>query len=220
MTRTDHSDRPKRPGHDARTLAFYEENAARYGRETEPPHPPRRLVDFAARLPEGGFVLDLGAGSGWAAEFLATLGHRVIALDAAAAMARMAGERAGVLAIRAGFDEVHGREVLDGIWACHALQHAPRDLMPVLLVRLGATLRPGGWFHLDLHEARPDEPLTLRDTLGRLYNHYTGDEIRQLLAAAGLDIHAFGRKDEHGFDGRPITTMSILARREGDAADG
>jgi len=220
VTRNDHPDRPAEPGHDAGTLAFYEENAARYGRETEPPHPPRRLVDFAARLPEGAFVLDLGAGTGWAAGFLATLGHRVIALDAAAAMTRLAGERRGVLAIRAGFDEVHGREVLDGIWACHALQHAPRELLPAFLARLSEALRPGGWFHLDMHEARPDEPLTLRDTLGRLYNHYAEEEIRRLLETAGLAIHAFRRKDEHGFDGRPITTMSILARREGEQVDG
>lgn len=194
---------------DAETIAFYDREAKTYASWTDGKEPPRNFRDFAALLPAGAHVLDLGCGGGWAARGFRDRGFAVTALDASAAMvAGLAGE-AGIDAIHGSFLDLPPGERFDAVWASFSLQHAPRADMPAILAHVAATLRPDGLFWIGIHEGTE----TLRDSLGRHYCHYRQDEMTALLADAGCRVETLGFADDKGYDGRPIRIMTLLARK-------
>lgn len=196
-------------GPDPETVAFYDREAADYSGWTDGKEPPRSFRDFAAALPSGAHVLDLGCGGGWAARGFRDRGLRVTALDASAAMvAGLAGEP-GIETVQGDFLDLPPGERFDAIWASFSLQHAPRAEMPAILAHVAATLKPGGRFWIGVHEGAE----TLRDRLGRHYCHYSEAEMTGLLADAGCTVETAGFADDQGYDGRPIRVMTLLARK-------
>jgi SAM-dependent methyltransferase len=98
------------------------------------------VVRWARLVPPGGEVLDLACGSGRHARFLASLGHRVLAVDRdPEALARLAGV-AGVrtaLADLEGAPWPFGAGAFDGVVVTNYL-HRP------LFAPIAASLAPGG----------------------------------------------------------------------------
>lgn len=168
---------------DPETLAVYEAQADDYvammrGYAAKDP----LVGEFVAACPEGGHVLDLGCGPGGYSVLLAEAGLTVDALDASAEMIARIGERPGITARVATFDEIAGEDVYDGVWASFSLLHAPRADMPRHLAALARALKPGGPFFLGLKRGRGGE----RDELGRYYEYYERDELDPMLEAAGF----------------------------------
>lgn len=194
---------------DAKTLAFYQAEAAQYSRDTAPDKTPKSLTGFAARLPKGGDVLDLGCGGGWASAWFRDQGFGATALDASALMIAEVEKLGGIKTICAGFEGVHQNAEFDGIWASFSLQHVARVQMPGNLARIAKALRPGGWLYIGIHEG--DE--NMRDDLGRFYSYYGEAELRDLLGKAGLTVESIIRSDSTGYDGRAIACMHIEAQK-------
>ena len=67
---------------DIKTLQVYETHSFKYLENVTKEHPSKTLKYFAANLPKKSNVLDYGCGPGLSAEYLANLGHKVIAFDA------------------------------------------------------------------------------------------------------------------------------------------
>jgi len=195
-------------GGDPATLDFYQANAGRYADWSQGHAVPKTLEHFAASLPAGAAVADLGCGAGWASAWLHAQGFAVTAFDPVPAMVALAAAR-GVTAILGGAEALP-RAAYDGLWCNAALQHIPRADLPAALARIAAALRPGGRLFLSVHEG--DQ--TLRDGLGRLYNHHREVDLRAALAACGLDTLHVSRAAGQGFDGRPITMLRLDASRK------
>lgn len=195
---------------DAETVAFYDREAGAYAGWRDGAPLPKVFLRFAAALPPGAEVLDLGCGGGWAARALRDRGHAVTALDASAALlAGLAGEP-HIQTVLGDFRDLPAGERFDALWSSFALQHAPRAEMPAILAHVAATLRPGALACIGIHEGEEE----LRDRLGRFYCHYRETELRGLLAAAGLVVDAVDLARDRGYDGRPITVMTLWARKE------
>lgn len=114
---------------------------------------PEWLAAFAQRWPPAGRALDVAAGRGRIALWLAARGLRVLAVDVspvglaqAEQAARAAGQRLETLAI-----DLEGEALPEGpfdvITCFHYLQ---RDLFPRLAVRLA----PGGWLFAEIATVR------------------------------------------------------------------
>lgn len=195
---------------DAATVAFYDREAAAYSGWRGAAALPKTFLRFADALPPGAAVLDLGCGGGWAARALRDRGHAVTALDASAGLlAGLAGEP-GIEVLHGEFRDLPAGERFDALWSCFALQHAPRAEMPAILAQVAATLRPGAPVCIGIHEGTEE----LRDRLGRFYCHYGGDEMRGLMADAGLAVDRLDLAGDRGYDGRPIRVMTLWARKE------
>jgi SAM-dependent methyltransferase len=195
---------------DAATLAFYAREAPLYAdfaaKAAETPY----LTKFMSLLPAGASVLDLGAGAGWGAGRMQAEGFTVLAQDASPELLAEAERRYAVPTRLARFNELDDTAAWAGIWACFSLLHAPRAAMPDILARCHRALTPGGLIYLGLKAGEGE----LRDTLGRLYTHYTEDEIRGLLTAAGFTgIDTRLRDGGAGYDGTPTTALHVFARR-------
>ncbi len=165
---------------DRETLLVYETRAHDYaemvGRAAAP-----GLADFAATLPQGGHVLDLGCGPGDSARRFLDAGFTVDAVDAVPAMVSRAKEL-GVPARQATFDQIDTLDTYDGIWANFSLLHAPRAEFPGHLARLHRALKPGGRLHIGMKLGTGEA----RDRLGRFYTYYSEDELMRHLTEAGF----------------------------------
>lgn len=165
---------------DARTLAVYEARAADYAARFRGAAD-ADLQAFAAALPPGGRVLDLGCGPGGSAALMAEAGLAVEAWDASPAMVRLARGR-GLEARVARFEELEAEGLYDGVWANFSLLHAPRAALPGHLAAVARALRPGGRLHLGMKTGTGER----RDALGRFYCYWGTAELRGLIEAAGL----------------------------------
>ncbi|MEL6583999.1 MAG: GFA family protein [Pseudomonadota bacterium] len=158
---------------------FYHDNYSRY-------EPDADLSAFMARVPEGGKVLDLGAGPGNSAAMFAAAGFIAHATDASAEMVRIAQTQTGVTAWQSTYAELHAVAEYDAIWANFALLHAPRAEMPAHLSRIHRALKPQGLLHLGMKVGEGEGP----DSLGRFYCYYQPEELQALLDTAGFTLVA------------------------------
>jgi SAM-dependent methyltransferase len=107
------------------------------------------------RLPKGGKALDIGAGEGRNALYLASLGLDVVAVDQSSVgmqkAARLATERDLPLRTQAAdlADFEAGAASLDVVSSIFV--HLPRELRAVVHARVASWLRPGGVFILEAY---------------------------------------------------------------------
>jgi SAM-dependent methyltransferase len=149
------------------------------------------IADQAARLPEGAAVIELGAGEGRNAVFLAEQGFDVTALDYSAEGLRktrtLADERGvSVDTIRADVMEWAPERTWDAVVI--AFLHLPPEARPALHRRIRQILRPGGvliaeWF-------RPEQVTEGYSSGGppRAEMMLTPDELRADFPEAGIQL--------------------------------
>ncbi|MFN8483496.1 MAG: class I SAM-dependent methyltransferase [Anaerolineae bacterium] len=148
---------------------------------------PRERTRFCALLPRGGRVLDLGAGSGWAARRMAADGFRAVALERSAGrVARARGD--GALAFVLGDMRTLPFEaaVFDGVWACASLLHLSRREMPAALGGIRRLLREGGTLYVSMKAGEGEGWQSRGHDAARFFAYYGGDELDALLAEAGF----------------------------------
>jgi len=195
---------------DRETLSFYSGMAADYAVKVGPKGSRTRdLTDFAAALRPGARVLDFGCGGGWASRWLAGQGFAVTALDPVPEMIALLADCAGIETIQGDIAALPEGARFGGIWAHFSLQHILRAALPGALARLARALTPGGVIAISIHEG--DE--SLRDGLGRLYNHWTALALGAILARENVSVTAERRQPDKGFDGRDFTALHLIARR-------
>ncbi|PVA10904.1 SAM-dependent methyltransferase [Pelagivirga sediminicola] len=195
---------------DDETLGVYRARAQDYADMTADLVGDRHLAAFIAAMPAGARVLDLGCGPGRAAGQMAAAGLRADAVDAVPEMVALAAAQPGVTAWQASFDELEGRDMYDGIWANFSLLHAERGALPRHLAALDRALKPGGLLHIGMKTGTGEG----RDALGRFYTYYTEDELRALLADAGLATQDSQTGASRGLDGQtaPWIVLTAIAR--------
>ena len=175
--------------------------------QTKPISRDPSLKAFISAMPDGGHVLDLGCGPGAAAAQMAKARLSVEAYDPVPEMVDLAGRRTGVNAQLAGFDDVNGTAVYDGIWANFSLLHARRGDLPRYLGRIAAALKPGGRFHIAVKTGTGEE----RDDLGRFYTYYTEQELTGLLEDAGLKVTDRREGIDRGLSGKDEPWIALTA---------
>jgi SAM-dependent methyltransferase len=106
------------------------------------------LGDLAARLPDGGDVLDLGCGCGIpAARWLSRRGFQVLGVDLSPVQVRRARQLVPTATFvcqdMTRFDAP--RASLDAVVCLYAIIHVPVDEQAALIDSMHRWLRPGGW---------------------------------------------------------------------------
>ena len=194
---------------DPETLKVYAEKAQEYADLTDEDNHDDPLLDaFIADVRQGGRVLDLGCGPGASAARMAQKGLRVDAFDPVPEMVQLAGRHAGVDAKEAGFEDVSGADLYDGIWANFSLLHASKDDLPAHLARIAAALKPGGIFHIAVKSGTG----TARDSLGRRYTYYSDQELTALLTDAGMTVFDKQTGEGKGLAGDTSSWIAMRAR--------
>jgi SAM-dependent methyltransferase len=182
---------------DKETLAVYQSRAGDYAKMVETDSPFPALDAFISAIPKGGFVLDLGCGTGSASARMQAAGLIVDAVDASPAMIEQAQTLHGLKVRLATFDEITDAQVYDGVWANFSLLHAPKSAFPRHLAALHRALKSGGTLHLGLKTGTGE----IRDRIGRFYALYTETELNALMTAAGFNVTHRSFGEDVGLDG-------------------
>ena len=183
--------------YDIKTLQVYETQSSDYLENVTKEHPSKTLKYFVSNLPERSYVLDYGCGPGLSAEYLANLGHSVIAFDASQNMLELVPKHERIKSYQATFDAFSENGIFDGIWASFSLLHAKRRDFPRLLTSIKRALKPDGLFSIGLKLGTGEK----RDKLGRRYTFVSQNELDQLLKSSGFNVfdHILGK--DVGLDG-------------------
>lgn len=158
-------------------------------------------------MPEGGSVLDVGAGAGAASLPLAGLAGRLVAVDESAAMVASflaAAEAAGVPAeaVEGRWPEVAGRVGPADVVVCHHVLYNVADLAPFALALTGHARRRVVAELTDRHPLAGLGPLWRRfHDLDRPTGPGADDAVAAL-GAAGLEVDRqdWEQPDRFGFD--------------------
>lgn len=130
----------------ARTLGHYESRARAFWEGTKD-HDVSQNIDALLgaieRMPAR--ILDLGCGPGRDLVTLKARGHEPVGLDGCEAFVRMAQQLSGCEVLHQSFFDLALEPLrFDGVFANASLFHVPRALLPDVLGRLHAALRPDG----------------------------------------------------------------------------
>jgi SAM-dependent methyltransferase len=201
-------------------IAAYDGQADMLAERYEKVSSERMLAEVLPVIPGGGdgrVALDVGAGTGRDATWLASLGYEVVAAEPAASMRRIAAERHGSGGIRLvsdalpSLDHVHGLGLaydlvlLSAVW-----QHvAPAD-RPRAFRKLATLMKPGGVLVMTLRHG--PAPLGMQ-----MYPTSTA-EIEKLARAHGLEVLRVAASGDQGR--RADVTWDVMALRMPDDGTG
>ncbi len=132
---------------------------------------------FLQHIPNGGFLLDAGCGSGRDSKAFLARRLRVRAFDASHELAQRASVFIGQAVATQSFDEIDESACYDGVWACASLLHLPEHALPDALGRLWTALKPGGTFYLSFKLGQGE-----RSVKGRHFTDATEAELRGWLS--------------------------------------
>ena len=176
------------------TIAAYEADAAAYAAGTAALTSGLPEIDaFAARLPAGALVLEIGSGPGRDARWLEERGLRVRRTDITAAfvdLMRADGFTADVLDPLV--DDLGGP--YDGVWASAVLLHLQRVEMPVVLARLHGATRVGGVLGLSVKDGDGDA-WSVHGHIGapRHFTYWREEPLRAALESSGWRVERLAR---------------------------
>lgn len=160
------------------TIAFYNDHASEYSASTSSVEMQDIQERFQRWLSPHARILDAGCGSGRDTKAFLKAGYEVTAIDASAALARLASAYTGLPCQVLRFQDMTFSNCFDGIWACASLLHVPKIEMPDVLSRICRALKPGGILYLSLKQGEGER--VAGD--GRLFNYYTQESFRTVLA--------------------------------------
>jgi cyclopropane fatty-acyl-phospholipid synthase-like methyltransferase len=176
----------------------------------------KRVRAFAADLPHGSRILDVGCGNGLPATRELALSHEVTGVDISQEqIARATSNVPAATFIRGDVREVDlPVGAFDAIVALYLIDNIARDDYPTLFRRLGELLRPNG--RLLLSAEPGEDPWQQYTWLGvpMFINTVPTEELVQLLEEAGLSI--LSTEFEPQLEGgRPIEYAWIIGERLG-----
>jgi SAM-dependent methyltransferase len=161
------------------TQGFYQTHSNDYFKSTVSANVDTLYGPFLNQLPPKATILDAGCGSGRDTKAFLKRGYYVSAIDASSRMAELATAYTGQQCSVLSFQEMTFRNQFDGIWACASLLHVPKREMEDVIRRFIDALKPGGVLYVSLKEGEGER--IAED--GRLFNYYTAESFRKVLAA-------------------------------------
>ncbi|MCK5130331.1 MAG: class I SAM-dependent methyltransferase [Clostridiales bacterium] len=155
------------------TINYYNENAEAFIERTffcDAPESYKRFLEF---IPEKGYILDAGCGSGRDSLFFINKGYRVLGLDASEEMVKHSEKVTRQKVLHTTFQEADFEdETFDGVWARASLLHIHREEIDTVVAKLYAALKPGGAFYVAFKYG------DMEHTEGtRFFNCYTEDTV-------------------------------------------
>ena len=162
-------------------IDYYNKYAAKVFEDTVDQNMDAITAPFLELLEEGDTILDMGCGSGRDSLTFYDLGYDVTPLDGSEEMCRLAEVHTGLDVLQMTYEEMAFDGAFDGVWACGAFVHIPKDEMPALFRKVARALTEDGSFYLSMR---------LGDFEGfqgeRYFSCYSEKELRSLVEGDGL----------------------------------
>ena len=190
------------------SIEYYNKYAAKVYEDTVDVDMSEIMEEFLKLLDEGDTILDLGCGSGRDSLTMYDMGFDVTPLDASEEMCKLAEIHTGLDVLQMTFEDMEFEDVFDGIWACGALVHVPKNEMPEILGRLHDALCDKGILYMSVRKG---------DFEGfrgeRYFTDYTTDSLTSLISKTGLFEIIKTWETEDARSGHDTVWINLLARK-------
>lgn len=130
------------------TIEYYNKNAEKFIQDTVSANMSSIQEDFLSHIPEQGFILDLGCGSGRDTKLFSDKGYKVLAVDGSEKMCQAAQRLSGQRVICSTFQDFETDLLFDGIWACASLLHLNKHEIKSVIKKMVDYLKEGGIFYM------------------------------------------------------------------------
>ncbi len=184
---------------DRATRHYYEKSATAWmQRHSNPFHSEKQFTAFAALLPKGATVLDIGCAAGIHVPMFLGLGRHLsyTGIDISQAFLKAARRRYPQLPFLLGDisdPSTLPKQKFHGFWASSVFMHLPREDWPTLGSTINSIMRPGALGYLCLPESHPGGAKSADDP--RHFTVFEPKEERAILRSFGWKIRKSGRLD-------------------------
>ena len=130
------------------TEQYYQKNSQEFFDSTVAADVTPLYECFLKYVPDKGYILDLGCGSGRDTKAFLDKGYQVDAIDGSEEMCTLASQYAGIKVRCMDFTAIDFEDRYDAIWACASLIHAESKELPEILKKLCKALRRDGVLYM------------------------------------------------------------------------
>ena len=174
-----------------KTLEYYNKNADNFAKTTIDVNFYETQKHFQELLPEHGYILDFGCGSGRDTKYFLEQGFYVDATDGSEEMCHIASNYTGIQVRRLLFEELDENKKYDGIWACASILHLPKKQLREVLKNMYAALKSEGWIYTSFKYGEFEG-----ERNGRYFTDFTTDTFKDFIH----DMHGL-KIEEHWITG-------------------
>ena len=131
----------------AKTVDYYNYNSEAFSKDTFDVSMMENQDRFSSYIPEGGYILDFGCGSGRDTKYFLNKGFRVSAVDGSEKMCELACKNTGIEVKTLLFCELDDINTYDGIWACSSILHLSIDELSNVFRKMIRAIKPDGYIY-------------------------------------------------------------------------
>lgn len=173
------------------TIATYDQIAEGYLSRRQDRERLRPLFDrFAAYLPPGGRVLDVGCGPGYDGAVLRTYGFQLFSFDLSWGMMQAGRKLFPGDYVQADMRHLPLTTCADGLWLNASLLHLPRSDVATALQNMKKLLRPHGILFLTVKggEGEAWTAYPAQTNLTRYFTYWSAEPLDELIQQAGFTL--------------------------------
>ena len=173
------------------TIEYYNQNAQSFADGTAAVNFTEIQNVFLELIPEGGYILDFGCGSGRDTKDFLDQGYRVEATDGSEILCKLASKYTGISVKHMFFEELEEIEKYDGIWACASILHAKKKELPDIIHKMSRAVKTGGIIYTSFKYEEFEG-----ERNGRYFTDFTTDTFKDFIH----DMHGL-KIEEHWITG-------------------
>ena len=158
------------------TLNYYNNNAESFIDNTFLVNMENLYQPFLHYVKKGGWILDVGCGSGRDSLYFKTHGYNIEAFDYSPELVQLAQEKTGLPIRLQSFYDLDEHSLYDGVWACASLLHCARNRLLEVMQKLINALKIDGICYLSFKYGEND-----RADQGREFTDLNEQQAQQLL---------------------------------------
>lgn len=163
-----------------KTLRYYKQNAIDFVKGTINADMTFNIKKFLDRIPEHGYILDFGCGSGRDTKTFLELGYQAEAMDGSPELCEMASAYTGIPVKKLDFQELNEVNRYDGIWACASILHLPYEELKRVLMKMTAAVKVHGVIYTSFKYGDFEG-----ERNGRYFTDMNEEKLRRLVEEAG-----------------------------------
>lgn len=158
------------------TIEYYNKNAKEYFKNTINGNMELSYNKFIKHIPNGGYILDFGCGSGRDSKYFLEHGYKIKAIDGSKKLCKIAEEYIKQKVEQMYFMDLKDINLYDGIWCCASLLHISKEELINVLDKIIIALKNNGVIYISVKEGIGEEIIQ-----ERYFKYYTKKEFINII---------------------------------------